>query len=78
VLPSLLVEFFDGIDAGPEEDHGVLENSKQIHFLSFFLFWWYWGLNSGPQACYAGTLRPKTLPCIGHSFNRGRFSKLKF
>jgi hypothetical protein len=36
VLPSLLVEFFDGIDAGPEEDHGVLENSKQIHFLSFF------------------------------------------
>jgi hypothetical protein len=36
VLPPLLVAFFDGIDAFPEEDHGVLENSKQIHFLSFF------------------------------------------
>jgi hypothetical protein len=51
VLLSLLVEFFGGIDAGPEEDHGVLENSKQIHFLSFFFFWWYWGLNTGRQAC---------------------------
>jgi hypothetical protein len=33
VLPSLLVEFCDGSDAGPEEDHGVLEISKQIRFL---------------------------------------------
>jgi hypothetical protein len=66
VLPSLLVEFFDGIDAGPEEDHGVLENSKEIHFLSFF-FLWYWVLNSGPQACYAGTLKPKS-PSLHWSF----------
>jgi hypothetical protein len=34
VLPSLLVEFCDGIDAGPEEDNRVLEISKQIPFPS--------------------------------------------
>jgi hypothetical protein len=34
-----LVEFCDGIDAGPEEDRGVLEISNQIPFLSFsFIF----------------------------------------
>jgi hypothetical protein len=34
-----LVEFCDGIDEGPEEDHGVLEISNQITFVSFsFIF----------------------------------------
>jgi hypothetical protein len=51
LLPSLLVEFCDGIDAGPEENHGVLENSTQILFLSCScFFFWYWCLNSGPHA----------------------------
>jgi hypothetical protein len=38
VLPSLLVEFCDGIDAGLEEEHGVLQISNQVLFLSFSLF----------------------------------------
>jgi hypothetical protein len=49
VLPSLLVEFCDGIDEGSEENLGVLEISNQIPFLLFS--WWYWGLNSGTHAC---------------------------
>jgi hypothetical protein len=43
VLPSLLVEFCDGIDAGPEEDHGVLQNFK-TNTLSIFFFYFLGGI----------------------------------
>jgi hypothetical protein len=37
-MTQLLVEFCDGIDGGLEEDHGVLEISNQVNFLSLSLF----------------------------------------
>jgi hypothetical protein len=51
VLPSLLVEFHDGSDAGQEEDHGDLENSSQIPFLSFSLCLVVLGLELRQQDC---------------------------
>jgi hypothetical protein len=33
-------------------------------------------LNSGPHACWTGTLTSKYLPWNGHSCTRGWFSKL--
>jgi hypothetical protein len=33
-------------------------------FDTFFSFWWYWGLNSGPRACQAGTLPLESHPSL--------------